>query len=73
MRGGEAVSQPLDALDEIAAGEALREVTDHIYEDMAKSPCSQSPWEDAIGTERAIYDRFATELRARGFEIVRTR
>jgi hypothetical protein len=67
------MSTPLDALDEQAAGEALREAADRCWEEMAKAGHSQSPWEDAIGTERRIFERFNDELRARGFEIVRTR
>lgn len=65
------MSRPLDALDEIQAGEALRDAADGVFAEMAKSPMSQAPWDDAIGTERTIYARFADELSARGFEIVR--
>lgn len=63
----------LDALDETRCGEALRDAAQSMFDAMAKDETAQSPWEDVIGDDRDVFRRFADELDAAGFVIVRSR
>lgn len=62
--------RPMDALDEVRAGEALIETTDDIVFDVYESQISID-WDDCVGTKRDVYARFAEALRVAGYVIVR--
>jgi hypothetical protein len=62
----------MDAMDQVRAGRALREVHDDLEHEMDRAPLADGePWADVIGDDREVFERYERALADAGFQIVR--